>query len=387
MELVVDGGNKVFAFDGSFGEQIWEPKPIRRFRFKNPVENEWLQEVLSANIPTAGIVFDSIPYIGTNDGCIYTLDKMIQRVPEIFVDPELFVDEYSFLDDDERQAFKMFKADGPEALDFSRKDLVRRVLDVDKIHRDVVHQEHSIDIYLRGSYSGIRGFVVDKGFNDESESLYDCHMLGITRTQTGENINELAPHAVYQLPDSRAGFVPAGSPHFPTSKIRIKDGILENIEVSCVDYRSLWNLPGQGRFVENICPRDGSGCSPGKFATDGEVVAISHGNHPFYMLDILERGKNRVHEKVKSLDLDPSKLPSKLLIRDGSVFGDYGNTIRNFSTEEDLFTPKHGEISSISDSGLCTVEDDGDTAVYDPLSGKQLDSAKGEYVFLPRAPQ
>ena len=34
MELIVDkeNGNKVYLFEESLGEQVWEPEPITRFR-------------------------------------------------------------------------------------------------------------------------------------------------------------------------------------------------------------------------------------------------------------------------------------------------------------------------------------------------------------------
>ncbi len=388
MDLIINRqeGNKVFTFDESLGPQVWESDPITRFRFKIPVDNDWLKKQLTANHPTAGIVFDGIPYIGTNDGLIYTPDKKIQRIPEVMVDTEVFIDEYSFVDDSERQAFEMFKKKGFESLDLKNKSLVQRVFEIDKTFHIIAQQEHNLERYLRG-YLAIRGFVIDKNYKNESEILYDGHLLGITETNSGRTINELAPQALYQLNPSKAGFVPIGFPPIALTKATIEDGIEKHIEVFCVDYHSLWDLTGQGRFVKEICPRDGSGYAPAKFATDGETIVISHGNHPYYKLEISKKTRNGIQEKVKSIDLDPNKLPKKLLVENGMVFGDYGNTIRNFLIEEDVFSPKDGQISSIADSGLCTVENDGKTFVYNPFNSKKLDSLKGDYVFLSRTPQ
>jgi hypothetical protein len=69
MELIINrkDRNKVFTFDGTLGEQVWEPEPITRFRIKKPIDNEWIKEQLAANQPTAGIIFNGVMYIGTND--------------------------------------------------------------------------------------------------------------------------------------------------------------------------------------------------------------------------------------------------------------------------------------------------------------------------------
>jgi hypothetical protein len=113
MELMVNRkGNRIFTFDGTLGEQVWQPEPITSFRFKTAPDNEWLREHLAANYPVCGVVFEGVPYVGTNDGCIYTPDRKIQRIPEIFVDPKVFFDEYHFTDEAERKAFEEFKKRG-----------------------------------------------------------------------------------------------------------------------------------------------------------------------------------------------------------------------------------------------------------------------------------
>lgn len=166
-ELLVDGQKRVFSFDGSLGEQAWEPTPVTRFRFKNGKSgNDWVDERLKANYPTCGIVFEGVPHVGTSDGLICTPDKRIQRVPEIFVDPELFIDEYPFADDRERQAFRLFKS-GEDGLDklLATKDeaLIERVFAVSNIFEKVVAQERNLDVYLSERFGrlSIRGFVVN----------------------------------------------------------------------------------------------------------------------------------------------------------------------------------------------------------------------------------
>lgn len=381
--------DKVFLFDGSLGDQVWEAEPITRFRFKNPDENnEYLKEQLNANKPTAGIVFEDNFYIGTNDGMIYSSGKnrKIQRIPEIFVDPELFIDEFPFKNDAEKRAFKKYKKEGHDGLDFKNRPLVDRIFKIDEILKSVKAQDSNLGEYMLNSHWGIRGFVVNK-LNDffSSPTLYDGHLLGITETITDKQINELAPQALYQITPTTAGFVPTGHPPIPRIRFVIKDGIESRVEVPCVDYRSLWNLTGQGIFVRDICPRDGSGYAPAKFATDGKTTAIAQ-----YNLDITEKIKDEGTGKVSSvnrtIDLDPRKTLDKLLILDGQVIAHYGEGITNFTTGQS-FTPPIGYVSSMADSGLCTVVHEGKTTVYNPLTAKPLDAFEGDYVFLNRAPQ
>ena len=386
MELIVNkSNNKVFSFEEGLVSQVWQPEPMTRFSFLNPVDNEWLIEQLASNKPTSGIVYEGTPYIGTTDGMIYTPDKKILRIPNLHVDPALFVENYSFSDDSEREQFIEFKKKGFESLDLSNRGLVQRILDIDKEHQKVHAQERNIDRYLMG-YLSIRGFVVNTN-SDGTQTLYDGHLLGITETNAGQVINDLPVQALCQINSSNAGMVPSGYPPIKSSRIIIEEGIEKRIDVNCVDYRSLWTLNGQSKIVDGICPRDGSGYAPAKFATDGEVIAISHGNHPWYSLDISKRTKHGDIEKIASRELDPSKTPRKIMIIDGKVVGDYGNAIRNFSEEKDIFIPQHGQITSISDYGLCAVTDGSKTQIYNPFNSKQIDSLDGKFEFLSRTPQ
>jgi hypothetical protein len=243
----------------------------------------------------------------------------------------------------------------------------------------VENQERLLDSYLTGLLS-IRGFAVNKGYELGPPILYDGHLLGITETVTGKGINELPVQALCQLKPERAGFVPSGYPHVPFKRTIIENGIVIGTEMPCVDYRSLWSLNGCYRLVEGICPRDGSGYAPAKFATDGETTAVSHGDHPGYILDIRTK-KSGEKEKIRRIDLDPRKIPLKLFIRDGHVFGYHPEGIMNYSTEKMVFSSPH-RISSISDSGLCTLSVGDQTHVFDYLRNKRVDSLKGDYVFL-----
>ena len=389
-ELVIDrkNGNRVFRFDGALREQVWEPMPVTRFRFKKSVESDWLKEQLAANYPRVGIVFKGMPYIGTSDGYVCTPTKKIQRIPEIFVDEDLFIEEYPFKDD-ERAAYEVYKKGGGlEKLVLLGNSLVDKVLAIEELRLNVDLQNRNLDRYLAPPEHGIarlaiQGFVVQKTGQSE-EKLYDGHILGITETETGIVINDLIPHALYQLSPTSAGFVPSGYPPRALERIVIEKGFEKRVPVYCVDYRSLWSLNGQGIFVRDICPRDGSGYAPAKFATDGETVAISHGNHPCYKLDILKQdGPGRVQVKIKSVNIDPEKIPQRLWIRNEEVYGDYGNAVLNFSKTETVFAPRAGEITSFSDSGNCTVQVEDRTMFYNPFTSQPFAELNGEYEYLP----
>ena len=385
MELLINPKNEVFTFHDELGEKVWEPQPITRFRFKKPIENSYIRELLEANSPVAGIFFNGNYFIGTNDGMIYTKDKTIQRIPEIIVDKEIFLDEY--IDVKEKYLFLKFKKDGLAALDFQDEQLVKRIFEIHESYNSSVNQRDNIDQYLRG-YLSIRGFVVSQ--SNKEDVLFDGHLLGISDTISGELINPMPVQALYQITSNKAGFVPSRYPPVPSTRTEINKGIIKNLETQCVDHNSLWDITGQGIFVKDICPRDGSGYAPAKFATGDGLVAISHGDHPFYFLDIMEI--NNGHQERKSrVRLDHNKLPSRLWIVNRNVLGNYGNTIKNFSTGEDIFTPRTGEISSISDSGLCAVVDEEETIIYNPISNranhKPVGVLKGEYKFLNRVPQ
>lgn len=391
MELLVNRNKenkirRVFTFGGNLGTQIWESEPITRFRFKKPIGNEYLKEQLSTNYPIAGIVFDNTPYIGTNDGGIYVGGKATQRVPEIIVDSEIFLDEYPFADDAEKQAFLRYKKEGLHGIDFKNEGLTDKIFEIDKLLTLITQQKNCMDPYLRG-YLAIRGFAIDKSdsLNNGELQLYDGHLLGISNTITGKIINPVKPHTLYQINPYKAGFIPSGYPVIPSTRSTISNGIEEKMENRDIDHRSLWNLTGQEILVEGICPRDGSGFAPAKFATNSEITAISHGDHPWYKLDIFKK-KECVQEKIRSITLNPNTLPEKLLIVDGDVFGEYGNKIRNFSKGKDIFSTQ-GDISSIADSGLCTVSYKERTAVFNPFTSRRLDSFEGDYKFLTRAPQ
>ena len=116
------------------------------------------------------------------------------------------------------------------------------------------------------------------------------------------------------------------------------------------------------------------------------MVGVSHGDHPWYALDLFRISNEGVKERIQSIDLDPSKIPYRLLISDSMVLGDYGNCIKNFSKDKEIFQPRMGKISSILDSGLCTVQDDNHTAIYDFLKSRVVEELKGDYVFLEAAP-
>lgn len=388
-ELLVDDKNRVFSFDGILGAQVWESSPVTRFRFKKPQTNEWVAERLRANYPTCGIVFEGVPHIGTSDGFIYTPDRKIQRIPEIFVDPEIFIDEYSFADDRERKTFRLLKS-GERGLGkvCAMKDgaLAHRVFDIDETFRKVVAQERNIDGYLSERFGrlSIRGFVVETPRGLGEAVLYDGSLLGICETLRGKQKNELAPLALYQIDASRAGFVPLDN-----RKFNFKDGIEAETSVPCVDYRSLWTLDGQRRLVDGICPRDGSGMAPAMFATNrddyNETTAISHGNHPWYVLDI-KVNNNNGERKSWQIRLDPGDLPRRLMIKDAVVYGFYGDHVTNHSTGKVVFDCDDG-IRSVADSGLVAVADGDRTLIYNPFTHKPLDSLPGKYRFLSATPQ
>ncbi len=382
---------QVFTFDGSLGGPVWESSPITRFRFSKPVENDYFKEQLAANHPTAGIVFQGIPYIGTSDGFVCTVNTSIQRIPEILVDTDIFVKEYKFRDAEERKAFERFNEElgkpGSLRLLVEKDQIVlNRLREIYDLLNIVAAQERNLDCYLSGALA-IRGFVTNKDADSATLTLYDGHPLGISNTSSGEIINYLEPEALYQVSPELAGFVPNWNPVKGAMRNTLESGILQSIPVPCVDYRSLWSLGGKARIVEGICPRDGSGFASAKFATDGKTIAVSHGNHPYYALDIFTQDKGK-KEKIKHIDLDPQKTPSKLLIKEGSVLGLCGNEIRDFSKKEDIFKPKQGSILSLADSGLCTVfTADGKTEVYDPFRNEEIAELKGDYRFLSATPQ
>lgn len=390
MDLLVkkNKNNEIFTFEGGLVSKVWEAEPITRFNFKDPVENEWLKENLANNKPTAGIVFNGDAYIGTNDGMVYSPTGKTQRIPSIMVDTEIFIDNCQFQEEPERGLFKEFiKELGNNTyikkLNEVAKEnpkLIHKFFEANKKYNKVYNQNDDLRYYLDG-YLGIRGFAINKNSNLEG-ALYDGHLLGITKTITGKLINDLTPHILHQINNNTAGFIPLAYPTMHMTKTEIKNGLIEETKIKPIDYRSLWdlNMPHK-MLVEGICPRDGSGYTPAKFATDGEIIALSHGNHPSYMLDILN-DKNK-----KTINLDPSKTPNKLLIKNCIVLGDYGNVIRNFSADKDIFTPKNGIITSLSDSGLCTVQNDEQTEIYNIFDSKKIDSLKGTYEFLDATPQ
>ena len=392
MELIVDKDDRVFAFDDTLRDQVWEPSHVTRFRFKVPPTNEYFQERLARNYPTAGIFYNNTPYIGTSDGFICTPSKKIRRIPEILVDPEIFIKEFPFRSEEERTLFKEYKTSGVETIQSVSKKLVNRIFEIDELYNTVRAQENNLDRYLTPKEMGIPriaiiGFVIDSTNEHRFPELYDGHLLGITQTNTGKMVNNLIPHALHQILPNTAGFVPGGYPPTALERITIIEGLEKRTQVYCVDYRSLWSLHGQGMFVRDICPRDGSGYAPAKFATDGETIAISHGNHPCYQLGILKQNRG-VQEKVKTIDLDPQKTPTKLLIRDGQVYVDYGEHMRNFSTEEDLPLTQEGRISSISESGKYTIQHEGRTLFYALLDSQApIQVLKGEYHFLAQTRQ
>lgn len=387
MELIVNRGegNKIFLYNGELGKQVWEPEPITRFRFKNPIENKWIRNQLTTNKPTAGIIFEGKSYIGTNDGVIYTSDKKIQRIPDITVDPEIFLDEYSYEHDSDRETFERFIGKKGEALNSLKRPQRDRVLDIDRQYNEIKTQERILDRYLTGRL-GIRGFAVSKQRQDSEEFLYDGHLLGITETISGNQVNNLAPNALHQINPSLAGFIPSGYPSIGQERFEIKKGLERRIKTSCIDYRSLWDLEGQARIVRDICPRDGSGYAPAKFATDRNIIAISHGNHPSYFLDIKEFQEGKVSD-ISSTNLDPQKLPTKLLIRDGEVFGDAGNKMWNYSKKEPLDQPIQGQITSLSDSGAYTIKEGNKTYVLDLSDSRKVETLVGDFVFLEKTPQ
>ncbi|MDO8661271.1 MAG: hypothetical protein Q7K43_05250 [Candidatus Woesearchaeota archaeon] len=384
---------QVFTFDGSLGTQVWESTPVTRFRFSKPVENDYFKKQLAANHPTAGILFQGIPYVGTSDGFVYPAGSQNpqQRIPEILVDTEIFVQDYKFSDANERKAFEKFRqADSETNFASIDETVLNRLFKINRTLVDVIHQERILDCYLEGMIA-IRGFVANKDPERETLTLYDAHPLGISDTCSGKIINDIEPHVLCQVTPELGGFVPAWNPNgVPINTIEA--GIVKNKLARCVDYKSLWNLQGSRRLVQNICPRDGSGYAAAKFATNGVLSVVSHGNHPCYHFDIY-RKENGMNEKVKSIELDLLRTPSKLFIREGEIFGLQGTVITNFSKREDLFIPKQGRITSIADSGLCTVQiDDKKTEVYNPFcsvvfSSKQIASLAGEYVFLSATPQ
>ena len=378
---------QVFTFaEGGLGEKVWEAEPVTRFRFKQPMKNEWIEEQIKFNRPTTGVVFKGVPYIGTSDGFICgPTDKRV-RIPGLLVDPDLFIEEFPFTDAKERRAFLKYRKKGIEGIANVRRDLFERVFEIARLVHDVESQSGLIDRYLTGRLQ-IRGFVYTKITRNGETELYDGSLVGINNTLTGENINPLLPEALYQIAPDKAGFVPAGDPLLPMpgERIVIKDGFEKQIRMHCVDYRSLWDITGSGIWVRDICPRDGSGCSAAKFATDARVTAILHGNSS-YVLDILVREKGEDVRKA-SINLDSDKTPRRLFIRDGNVYGDYGNTIRDFLIDETVFSAQHGHISSVSDSGLCTVLDNGKTSVVNPFKPSRSDNLEGDYIFLSSTPQ
>lgn len=396
MELLINksDNNSVFLFDGQLGDKVWEAEPITRFRFKSPVENNIIKTLLKSNFPTAGIVFNDTPYIGTSDGMIYTPNNKIQRIPNLHVDTELFIDEYKFTDDREKELFKDFKKRGIGAINFKEDD-IERIFRLDNLFNKISCQEDQIDNYLMG-YLAIRGFVVSGCKHSEPEiKVYDGHMLGITETLSGKLVNDLPVLALYQLNklDNRwvalAGFIPNRCPPIPMTKSVINEGIEKKIDVHCVDHRSLWDLTGQGVFIKDICPRDGSGYAPAKFATDGVNIGIYHGNHPHYSLDIINKLHGEQH-KIKSIRLGSDQNIKKLLIHEGDVYGFYGETFRNFSSDEaNSLTLMHHDITSLSDSGLFTIKGsmDNTTTIYDGFKKKSIATVPGVCVFLESAPQ
>jgi len=382
-ELVVDDKNRVFGFDGSLGAQVWEPTPVTRFRFSKPVTNPVYLEWLSTNRPLCGVVFDGIPYVGTNDGFIDTPERRIQRVPEILVDKEIFLDEYLRNHPESVGAVAEFRRVGNNFPHDIRPDLLDEVLQLYEATVKVGAQEGNIDRYLNNSgginFVSIIGLVVQKGgrFHDEP-ILYDGSALGIHETKSGKLVNALCPQSLYQISETNAGFVPSGDPFNPAVRFSIKNGVVTRQSAQCVDHRSLWSLCGRRMWVQNICPRDGSGCSAGRYATDGKVSAIVHGDGGSD-LDIWVKngGRQEFQRRVENCD------PLRFIVRDGQVYGFHGEGgAVNYSTGERFF--QGHSITSVADSGLCTTRAGSRTVVYDSFTHKPVDSLDGKFKFLSR---
>jgi len=173
MELIVNKSdrNKVFTFEGGLGDLVWEPDPVKRFNFKIFPTNEHLKGLLEANVPLSGIVFEGIPYIGTNDGFIYFNDKKVQRIPEIIVDATGFIDWFSFKSDEEKMAFQNYKEKGVKALNLQNRSLIQRIIEIDGLFNLISNQEEYLYSRYLSGYLGIRGFAIQKDSHGGEMSL------------------------------------------------------------------------------------------------------------------------------------------------------------------------------------------------------------------------
>jgi hypothetical protein len=387
-ELLLDEKNSVFTFDGSLGQQIWEPSPVTRFRFKKPVDNETIAGWLKSNRPMCGIVFNGVPYVGTSDGFIDTPDKRITRIPEILVDEELFLDDYAKLSPAKAEAVGALRRfdKSHDALNTMGSDLVRRAMELYEKRNEVHSQHQMIDRYLdyidyRLTRSSIVGFVVHKNKGRYYEQrLFDGSMLGIHDTDYGDRVNILCPQTLCQIDAETAGVVPAWGLYEGGISFDVKDGIETRTPMPCVDHRSLWSLNGKARYIADICPRDGSGYAPAKFATDGKVSAIAHGNHPWYVLDIKTSEEDG---KITERRIEDCQ-PWILRIRDGQVYGCNADNVTNYTTGKKVLGGYH--VTSLSDSSnLCTIDDGDKTLIFDFTTGKDNNHIylPGKFKFLP----
>jgi hypothetical protein len=402
LELLIDTkDNTVHTFDvdkGVLVEQVWKPSPLEIFEFKEDTKiNDFAVDVIKANHPTAGIVFNDEFYIGTSDGKICTSEGVIaHRIPNIAVDKSLFLDRLNLPEedraiiDDSRMGNYEGKSPMIELLDQRKIEKFQELSAINEKLKIVHHQEDFLVESARNGWLGIRGFVVNTN-KDRTTSLFDGHYLGISNTETGESINDERVHALHQITEKYAGFVPVGSTNF---RIDSESGLYTR-EATKLSGANLYSLDGKDIKKYGICPRDGSGCSPAIFVTDGNVSAISHRNHPFYSLDILlpKSYDNDIIRKEKvTFNVDPSKRPTKLILMnelisgEKAVIGDYGNSIRDFSDEgKVLFKPEKGHITSMSDSGLLTVLDKDKTIIH--IGCNKVAELDGSYKFLEATPQ
>jgi hypothetical protein len=384
MELLVDknNNNQVHIFNENEGlKKVWEPQKVTRFRFKNPVKDEKLKTLLERNKPTCGIIFRQKPYIGTNDGNIYTPTSKIQRIPEIITDPQIFIEEYPYRSQKEKELFKKFQKIGTKALEFHKRCLINRIFEINLQLESVMTQQDYMQKFIN-NYFAIKGFVIDKDpILGQGECLYDGHLLGITRTNKDIKVNNLTPLMLYQITKNRAGFIPKGTDG-NSQKTKINGGIERKIDLYCVDHRSLWDLSGREKLIERIYPRNQVNYTPAIFATNGKLIAILQTNELNSRLDILERKDEICYEKIKSIQFDNKNLPLKLFIKNNQIHGIYPNAIRNFSTDRDIFLPKEGNITSFSQSQLCTIYSNNKTFIYNPFNSKRIGELEGYMKFL-----
>jgi len=369
--------NNLYAFGDSLGDPVWEPEPVTRFRLKSEHlrTNPWIQKHLEANRPTAGIIHNNAAFVGTSDGFVYGAGRKQQRIPDIAVDVELYIENFPFKNDAQRELFDQYRKENWGA--FARVDRQSQdeVLTIAELVSEVETQECNLDKFLTGRIS-VKGFALAPNVEGKIR-LYDGDNAGITDTMTSRRLHSKGVHACYQITPQTAGFVPE------RGSLQVKDGF-ETVVDNGMDITSLYSLDGGKLVVPDVCPRDGSGFAPAIFTTDGTTVAMVHGNHPSERLTIEQRSGDVVTTKVIPFVKGPR--PSKLFIVDGAVMGDLGNTIRDYTNNKDVFTAE-GDITSVSDSLLCTVAIGNNTEIHDPFSGKHLDTIAGDFEFLPSAPQ